>query len=97
MMQQTTWQAAIVPLLLVLTATTQVVNNTTVPLGDNYNTGYAQALNVSRICRAAGINVDHCLRYAMSQQYWAGWKAEYANGQGISDGGGEVNNANNNV
>jgi len=33
----------------------------------------------------------------MSQQYCAGWDAEYANGQGISDGGGEVNNPKNNV
>lgn len=80
-------------MLLILTITLVVVNNTTVPPGDNYNTGYTQALNTDKIDGAAGItNVDHCPRDAMSQQYRTGWNAGYT---GIK--GGEVNNAKNNI
>ena len=69
MIQQTTTVAAIPPLLLVLTAT-RVVNNAAVPPGDNYSTGYSQVLNTGKIDGPASItNVDHCPKYAMSQQY----------------------------
>jgi hypothetical protein len=82
-------------LLLILTVAQVVVNNAAVPPGDNYDTEYAQGFNADKIEGPASItNVDHCPRYAMSQQYCAGWNAEYTNGE--IRGGGEVNNAKNN-
>ena len=64
-MQQTTATRAILPLLLVLTATTPVVNDAKDTPGDNYSTGYAQGLNAGKIDGGAGItNVDHCPKYA---------------------------------
>jgi hypothetical protein len=81
---------------LILTVAQVVVNNAAVPPGDNYDTEYAQGFNADKIEGPASItNVDHCPRYAMSQQYCAGWNAGYP-WIGIR-GRSEINNAKNNV
>ena len=62
--------------------------------GDNYKTGCAQALNTDKIDGSAGItNIDHCPRYAISQQYRTGWNGMLDTPMARA----EINNAKNNV